>query len=102
MIGLTGPPDPGFAASAGANPLVRTVIAALSRKVRRTAKRLGVTYEFLFMHASGEQLRQIATLVDDGLIRPVVGKTIPFGDLPQALSRVGSDGVRGKTVTTVP
>lgn len=102
VIGLAGPPDPSFATSAGANPVIRLAITALSSKVRRSAKRLGVTYEFLFMHASGEQLQQIAALVDRGVIRPVVGKTIDFSELPQALSRVGSDGVRGKTVTTIP
>lgn len=102
VIGLAGPPTPSYASAAGANPLVRTAITALSSRVRRAAKSLGVTYEFLFMHASGEQLQQIATLVDDGVIRPVLGKTIAFTDLPQALGRVGSDGVRGKTVMIVP
>jgi NADPH:quinone reductase-like Zn-dependent oxidoreductase len=59
VIGLAGPPTPSYASAAGANPLVRTAITALSSKVRRKAKTLGVTYEFLFMHASGDQLQQM-------------------------------------------
>ena len=44
---------------AGPEPVVRLAVAALSRKIRVQAKKLGVTYEFLFMKADGAQLRQI-------------------------------------------
>lgn len=100
-IGISGPPDPDFAREAGLNPILRTAITALSSKVRRQAKKLGVTYEFLFMHASGDQLRQIATLVDDGVIRPIVGKTYPFDQTPRAVQALTGGGVRGKSVLTL-
>jgi NADPH:quinone reductase-like Zn-dependent oxidoreductase len=77
-------------------------VTALSRKVRKQAKKLGVDYEFLFMRASGQQLRQIAALVDDGTLRPVVGRVASFDQLPHALSSLGTNGVRGKAVITVP
>lgn len=102
VIGITGPPDPTFAREAGLNPFLRLAIAGLSTKVRRQAKKLGVSYEFLFMHASGEQLRHIAHLVDDGVLRPVVGKTFPFDQAPQALQSLHAGGVRGKSVLTFP
>ncbi|ANC29898.1 NADP-dependent oxidoreductase [Isoptericola dokdonensis] len=101
-IGIAGPPDPAFAKSQGLNPLVRVAVAALSRKVRRQAKKLGVSYEFLWMHASGEQLRQIAALVDDGTLRPVVATTFPFEQTPQALDALAAGGLRGKVVVTGP
>ncbi|MEL7977817.1 NADP-dependent oxidoreductase [Isoptericola sp. F-RaC21] len=102
VIGIAGPPDPAYAREKGLNPVLRLAIAALSRKVRRQATKLGVTYEFLWMHASGEQLRQIAALVDDGVLRPVVGKTLPFDQTPQALDALGAGGLRGKVVVTGP
>ncbi|MGW0585396.1 NADP-dependent oxidoreductase, partial [Streptomyces sp. NPDC002920] len=71
-IGIAGPPDPAFALEAGLNPLLRLAIAGLSSKIRKRAKKLGVTYEFLFMRASGDQLRQITALVDEGALRSVV------------------------------
>ena len=37
-----------------------------------------MSYEFLFMHASGDQLRQITALVDQGVLRLVVGKVFDF------------------------
>jgi NADPH:quinone reductase-like Zn-dependent oxidoreductase len=97
-IGIAGPPDPAFAREAGLNPLLRLAVAGLSRKIRRQAKRLGVTYEFLFMRASGDQLRQIAALVDQGVLRPVVGKVVGFDQTPEALAALSRGGIRGKAV----
>jgi len=99
-ISISGAPDPAFARAARLNPVLRLVIAAISRKIRRQAKRLGVTYEFLFMRADGQQLRRIADLVRDGVIRPVVGATFPFDETPQALESITTSRVRGKTVVT--
>lgn len=101
-IGISGPPDPAFAREAGLNPVLRLAITALSWKVRKQAKKLGVTYEFLFMGPSGEQLRQIAALVDSGVLRPVVGKVSTFDETPQALAALAKGGIRGKAVVTVP
>jgi NADPH:quinone reductase-like Zn-dependent oxidoreductase len=97
-IGLVGPPDPAFARALGLNPVLGLVFAGLSSKVRRQAKKLGVTYEFLFMRASGEQLTQITGLVDAGVIKPVVGKVVAFADIPQALGLLERGGIRGKVV----
>ncbi|MEV0738994.1 NADP-dependent oxidoreductase [Streptomyces sp. NPDC050549] len=97
-IGIAGPPDPAFAREAGLNPLLRLAVAGLSGKIRRQAKKLGVTYEFLFMRASGDQLRQITTLIDEGVVRPVVGKVVRFDQTPQALQSLSQGGIRGKAV----
>lgn len=100
-LGLSGPPDPAFAKKAGLNPVMRLAIAGLSAKIRRAAKKLGVSYEFLLMEANGEQLRTIANLVDDGVLRPIVGKTYSFDETPQALESMAKNSARGKTVITV-
>jgi NADPH:quinone reductase-like Zn-dependent oxidoreductase len=97
-IGIAGPPDPTFARGAGVNPVVRLAINALSAGMRRRAKKLGVRYEFLFMRASGDQLRQITALIDNGALRPVVGKVTPFSQTVQALQGLDKGGIRGKAV----
>ena len=97
-FGIAGPPDPAFAREAGLNPLLRLAVAGLSRKIRKQAKKLGVTYEFLLMRAGGDQLRQIATLIDQGVLRPVVGKVVGFDETPQALQSLSQGGIRGKAV----
>ncbi|ROS52434.1 NADP-dependent oxidoreductase [Frigoribacterium sp. PhB118] len=101
-IGIQGPPTPAFAKDAGLNPVVRLAIAALSRKVRAQAKKLGVSYEFLFMRADGGQLAEIAALVDAGAIRPAVGATHPFAETATALDDLGKVRIRGKAVVTLP
>lgn len=101
-IGISGPPTPAFAKQAALNPVLRLAIAGLSRKIRSQAKKAKVSYEFLLMRHSGEQLAQIARLVDDGIIRPVVGRTFPFDQTPQALQSLATGGIRGKSVVTGP
>lgn len=100
-IGISGPPDPQFASQSGFNPLLRLAITGLSSKIRRQAKKLGVSYEFLFMQASGDQLRQISALVDSGVLRPVVGKVFAFDQAPEALQSLAAGGFRGKAVLSV-
>jgi NADPH:quinone reductase-like Zn-dependent oxidoreductase len=99
-ISIVGPPDPAFAREAGLNPVLRLAMAALSSKIRRQAKKLGVTYEFLFMRASGDQLRKISALVDSGVLRPVVGRVFDFDETAEAVQSQGQGGVRGKAVIT--
>jgi NADPH:quinone reductase-like Zn-dependent oxidoreductase len=100
-IGISGPPDPAFARQAGLNPVLRLAITALSSKIRRQARKLGVSYEFLFMRASGDQLRQISALVDDGVLRPTVGRVFTFDQTPEALQTMASGGIRGKAVVAL-
>jgi NADPH:quinone reductase-like Zn-dependent oxidoreductase len=100
-IGIAGPPDPVFARKAGLNPVLRLAITGLSSKIRRQARKLGVSYEFLFMRASGDQLRQISALVDAGVLRPIVGRVFTFGQAPEALQSLAAGGFRGKAVLTV-
>lgn len=100
-IGISGPPDPAFARKAGLNPVLRLAITLLSSKIRRQARKLRVSYEFLFMRASGDQLRQISALVDAGVLRPIIGKVFTFDQTPQALQSLAAGGIRGKAVLTV-
>lgn len=99
-IGISGPPDPDFAKQLGANVVMKSAVALISAGIRRKARRLGVTYEFLFMRANGSQLREIAALIDAGEIRPVVGRVVPFDQTPDVLAGLEKGGVRGKTVVT--
>lgn len=101
-IGISGPPDPRFARDAGLNPVLRLAVAVLSRKVRAEAKKLGVSYEFLFMRADGEQLGRITELVERGVLSPVVGRVFPFDQTVEALRSVDQGGIRGKTVISNP
>ena len=99
-IGVSGPPDPGFARQVGAPRAIGVVMGLLSRKVRGQARRLGVSYSFLFMRADGAQLRELASLYDAGHLRPVVDRTFPFDATLEALAYVEQGRAGGKVVIT--
>lgn len=101
-IGVTGPPDAGFAEQLGAPGPFKLVMSFLSRKFRRAAKNLGVRYSFFFMRASGAQLRELAALYDAGHLRPVLDSTFPFNQALEALAYVESGKAKaGKVVVTL-
>ncbi|MEU0221391.1 NADP-dependent oxidoreductase [Streptomyces sp. NPDC006265] len=87
-IGVAGPPDAGFARQLGAPSVMGVVMNALSRKVRKQAKALGVRYQFFFMQASGSQLRELGALYDKGQLRPVIDRTFPFDQTLKAMAYV--------------
>ncbi|MDQ5926817.1 MAG: hypothetical protein QG554_1759 [Pseudomonadota bacterium] len=101
LISISGPPDPQFADDIKAPWLVKQVMRALSFGVRRQAQRLQVGYSFLFMKASGNQLRQITPLIESGAIRPVIDKVFPFESTNEALTYVESGRAKGKVVIKV-
>jgi len=98
LISISGPPDPDFAREQGLSWALRQVMRLLSLGVRRKAAARGVHYSFLFMRANGNQLGQIATLIDKGIIRPVVERIFPFDDTNEALALVETGRAKGKVV----
>jgi NADPH:quinone reductase-like Zn-dependent oxidoreductase len=100
-IGIAGPPDPDFARRLGRRFPLLPVMALLSFRTRRAARRLGVRYSFLFMRASGAQLEEITKLIDDGALRPVVERAYAFADTPKALAHVEAGRTKGKVVITM-
>ncbi|XP_049627192.1 reticulon-4-interacting protein 1, mitochondrial [Suncus etruscus] len=61
----------------------------------------GVHYRWAFFMASGSYLDDIAKLVDEGKIQPVIEKTFPFSQVPEAFLKMERGHARGKTVINV-
>ena len=101
LISISGPPDPAFAKELGLNLFLKLVMRLLSRAVRKKAKGLGIRYSFLFMRAQGQQLSEITSLIESGVIRPVVDKVFPFENTGDALAHVETGRAKGKVVITV-
>jgi NADPH:quinone reductase-like Zn-dependent oxidoreductase len=101
-IGVAGPPDAGFAKQVGAPSFMGVVMNALSRKVRKQAKALGVRYQFFFMQASGSQLRELGALYDSGQLRPVIDRTFEFDQMLEAMAYVEQGRTKaGKVVVSI-
>jgi NADPH:quinone reductase-like Zn-dependent oxidoreductase len=101
-IGVAGPPDTGFAKQVGAPSFMGVVMNALSRKVRKQAKALGVRYQFFFMQASGSQLRELGALYDSGQLRPVIDRIFEFDQMLEAMAYVEQGRTKaGKVVVSI-
>ncbi|AFL50600.1 NADPH:quinone reductase-like Zn-dependent oxidoreductase [Sinorhizobium fredii] len=101
LISISGPPDAEFAKELRLNLFLKLVMRLLSRRVRKRAKSLGIRYSFLFMRAQGEHLSEITSLIESGVIRPVVDRIFPFEKTGDALAYVETGRAKGKVVITV-
>ena len=101
LISISGPPDPDFARDLGASWMLKVVMRFLSYGIRAKAKRHQVNYSFLLMRANGAQLAEITTLIDSGIIRPVVDRIFPFDSTNEAMAYVEAGRARGKVVVRV-
>ncbi|MFK4822960.1 NADP-dependent oxidoreductase [Ochrobactrum quorumnocens] len=101
LISISGPPDVPFAKSLRLNLILRFVMRMLSRGILKKARSRSVDYVFLFMRAEGQQLGEIAKLIDADIIRPVVDKVYPFAQTAEALAYVETGRAKGKVVVAV-
>ena len=98
LISISGPPDPDFAREQGLNWFLQQVMRLLSFGIRRKAKGRQISYSFLFMRANGEQLSQITSLIEAGIIRPVMDRVFPFEATNEALAYIETGRSKGKVV----
>jgi alcohol dehydrogenase len=101
LISISGPPDPAFAQQVGAPAFLKGLFWLLSWGTRRRAGSRGIDYSFLFMKASGAQLRDITHLIESGAIRPVIDRVFPFEATNEALAYVEAGRAKGKVVIKV-
>src|SRR5690242_12674471 len=94
LISISGPPDPDFTKDIGSNWILRLVMRLLSYRIRKKANRHDVSYSFLFMRASGE----ISSLIDSGIIPPVVDRVFSFEATKEALAYVEKGRAKGKVI----
>ena len=98
VVTIGGRPDGKFARAWGLSLPLVWILGFLNRKVDRLAREKNVRFEYLFMHASGEQLERIGALVDQGVIKPILDRTFPLEAATDAISYVESGRAVGKVV----
>ncbi len=101
LISISGPPDADFAKEIGASWPVALVMRLLSFGARKKARQCNVRFSFLFMRANGEQLSRIASLIDAGIIRPVLDRVFPFEATNEAMAYVETGRAKGKVVIKI-
>ena len=101
VISISGPPDVAFAKETGLNWLLTNLTRLLSYKAKKLAKKLQVHYSFLFMKPNGDQLAELTTLIESGVIRPIIDKMFPFSATNEAMAYVETGRAKGKVVIKV-
>jgi NADPH:quinone reductase-like Zn-dependent oxidoreductase len=101
LISISGPPDPDFAKELESSWFLGPVMRLLSYGIRKKARGHRVSYSFLFMRANGDQLREIAALIDSGVIRPVLDRIFPFASIKDALAYSETGRAKGKVVIKI-
>lgn len=106
VVSIAGPPTPGSLAgdtdlSRSKAALVRGVEELLSFRMRRLAKKAGVTYEFFLMHSDGAGLTKLASLVDQGELRATIDSRYPFDQFRDAFEQLESRRSKGKVLVEI-
>lgn len=101
LISLVGPPTPEFAAKIGLPWYLKLVTTLLSSGAKKKAKKANVAFQFLFMRAEGSQLAKITSLIEAGVIKPVIDKVFAFEQTNDAMAYVASGRAKGKVVIKV-
>lgn len=101
LVSISGPPTPKSAKEMGLSWIMKFIFSIISSKIRKKAKQHNVDYSFLFMKANGGQLQEITTLIESGIIKPIVDKVFPFEQAQQALEYVESGRAKGKVILKI-
>lgn len=98
LISISGPPTPAFAEQQKLNRVLKQVMRLLSHGIRKKARKQGVAYSFVFMRASGAQLKEVTGLIEAGIIKPILDRTFAFQQTADALAYVEQGRAKGKVV----
>ena len=101
LVAIVGMPTAEFGREWGVNILVRMVMALANRKSTQLARERDVNFKFLFTKPSGDQLREIAKLIESGAIKPVIDKVFDLDHIREALAYSEGGRVVGKAVVQI-
>ncbi|MGM0168170.1 alcohol dehydrogenase [Enterococcus sp. AZ135] len=98
VVTLSGIPNRRFAQEYGLPIWKQGVLALASRKFTKLEKAADVSYHFLFMRPDGQQLARLTELIEDGKLRPIIDRVIPFEDIQTAFDYSASGRAKGKII----
>lgn len=102
VVSVAGPPDREMARKFARNPLARLAMWAMARKVYAAAKGKQARYFRYLTESSGEQLAQVAALVERGGIHPVIDSVFEFERAVEAFDHLVAGRAKGKIVLKLP
>lgn len=103
VVSVTGMPEPVTARKdLGRGPALAALFWLASFRLRAAARKHGVTYRYLFMHPSGAELGELAQLIEEKRLDPIIDRRFPFADIGDAMAYLESGRAKGKVVVRMP
>ena len=102
VVSIAGTPEPMTARKdlgRGSGLAALFWVASLATRLR--AARHGVSYRYLFMHASGADLAYLASLIEAKKLEVVIDRVFPFAEAKEALAYLETGRAKGKVVVTM-
>lgn len=101
VVSVAGLPEPVTAKKDLAKPHLVPVFWLISFAIRARARSAGVGYRYLFMQPSGEDLFQLAELIEQNKLRVIVDRTFRFEEIAGAVVYLEAGHAKGKVVVTL-
>ena len=98
VVSVAGPPDWRFARQIEAGALKSALLWAIALPMEWRARRHGARYFRFLTESDGEQLAQIAHVLESGKVRPVIDSVFPFDRSIAALEHQARGHAKGKVV----
>ena len=101
LASLKGMPNGKFAKKMGLPLWKQWIFGFAGRSFDNMAKKRNQEYHFIFVQSSGEQLSEIAKVLEENQIRPSIDSIYSFEDIAKALVKVDKGSSRGKTIVEI-
>lgn len=82
----------------GRGPALAALFWFASYRLRAQARKHCARYRFLFMRPSGTELAELARLIEQGRLEPVIDRVFPFEAIGDAFAYLESGRAKGKVV----
>ncbi|EJL41277.1 MULTISPECIES: NADP-dependent oxidoreductase [Brevibacillus] len=101
IVSVSGMPNARFGKEANLGWMKTAMLSIVSRKITALERKTQTKYHFLFMKASGAQLKILTEMIEAGQIKPVIDKVYQLKDTAQAFDYLESGRAKGKVIVKV-
>lgn len=101
VVSVGGVPEPHTAGDLHGGFVMSAMFAAISVRERLAAWRNGARYRYYFMHSDGDDLAELASMIEAGTLEPVIDRTFPFARTADAFAYLEAGHAKGKVVVTM-
>lgn len=98
LVSLRAMPNGAFAKRMQLPKWKQLLFGIAGRKFDKMAKKYGVHYHFIFVESNGQQLQEVADILNRVKLKPSIDTVYPFAQVNSALDKVANGHSRGKTV----